>query len=316
VKLAMMFPGQGSQSVGMLAALGAVEPVVRETFAEASSVLGYDLWELCQQGPEERLSETERTQPAMLAAGIAAWRSWIRRGGTAPARVAGHSLGEYSALVAAGAIDFAAAISLVRFRGEVMQRAVPAGTGAMAAILGLDDAVIESACAEAAQGSVVQAVNYNSQGQLVIAGEARAVARAIEACKSRGAKRAVLLPVSVPSHSTLMKPAADELRERLRALTISSPVIRAHSFDAGTYTDADSIRDGLYRQLFNPVRWSAIVAAMIGEGATHLFECGPGKVLMGLARRAPGGRDRVLQAIETPETLDAALAATSGSTDS
>jgi [acyl-carrier-protein] S-malonyltransferase len=204
----------------------------------------------------------------------------------------------------------------VRFRGEAMQRAVPAGTGAMAAILGLDDAVIESACAEAAQGSVVQAVNYNSQGQLVIAGEARAVARAIEACKSRGAKRAVLLPVSVPSHSTLMKPAADELRERLRALTISSPVIRAHSFDAGTYTDADSIRDGLYRQLFNPVRWSAIVAAMIGEGATHLFECGPGKVLTGLARRAPGGRDRVLQAIETPETLDAALAATSGSTDS
>ena len=316
MKLAMMFPGQGSQSVGMLAALGAVEPVVRETFAEASSVLGYDLWELCQQGPEERLSETERTQPAMLAAGIATWRAWIRRGGAAPATVAGHSLGEYSALVAAGAIDFAAAIALVRFRGEAMQRAVPAGTGAMAAILGLDDAVIESACAEAAQGSVVQAVNYNSPGQLVIAGEAQAVARAIEACKSRGAKRAVLLPVSVPSHSALMKPAAEEMRDRLRALAIQSPVIRVHSFDAGTYTDADSIRDGLYRQLFNPVRWSAIVAAMIGDGATHLFECGPGKVLMGLARRAPGGRDLVLQAMETPETLDAALAATSGSTDS
>ena len=316
MKLAMMFPGQGSQSVGMLAAFGAVEPVVRETFAEASSVLGYDLWELCQQGPEERLSETERTQPAMLAAGIATWRAWIRRNGAAPAMVAGHSLGEYSALVAAGAIDFAAAIALVRFRGEAMQRAVPAGTGAMAAILGLDDAVIESACAEAAQGSVVQAVNYNSPGQLVIAGEAQAVARAIEACKSRGAKRAVLLPVSVPSHSALMKPAAEEMRERLRALAIKSPVIRVRSFDAGTYTDADSIRDGLYRQLFNPVRWSAIVAAMIGEGATHLFECGPGKVLMGLARRAPGGRDLILQAIETPETLDAALAATSGSTDS
>ena len=212
MKLAMMFPGQGSQSVGMLAALGAVEPVVRETFAEASSVLGYDLWELSQQGPEERLSGTERTQPAMLAAGIATWRTWIRRGGARPAMVAGHSLGEYSALVAAGAIDFAAAIALVRFRGEAMQRAVPAGTGAMAAILGLDDAAIESACADAAQGSVVQAVNYNSPGQLVIAGEARAVARAIEACKSRGAKRAVLLPVSVPSHSALMKPAAEEMR--------------------------------------------------------------------------------------------------------
>ena len=316
MKLAMMFPGQGSQSVGMLAALGAVEPVVRETFAEASSVLGYDLWELCQQGPEERLSETERTQPAMLAAGIATWRAWERRGGPAPATVAGHSLGEYSALVAAGAIEFAAAIALVRFRGEAMQRAVPAGTGAMAAVLGLDDMAIESACAEAAQGSVVQAVNYNSPGQLVIAGEAQAVARAIEACKLRGAKRAVLLPVSVPSHSALMKPAAVEMRERLRALAISSPVMRVQSFDAGTYSDADSIRDGLYRQLFNPVRWSAIVASMIGEGATHLFECGPGKVLMGLARRIPGGRELVLQAIESPETLDSALAATCGSADS
>ena len=316
MKLAMMFPGQGSQSVGMLAALGAALPVVRETFAEASSVLGYDLWELSQKGPDECLSETERTQPAMLAAGVATWRAWERRGGPAPATVAGHSLGEYSALVAAGAIDFAAAIALVQFRGEAMQRAVPAGTGAMAAILGLDDATIESACAEAAQGSVVQAVNYNSPGQLVIAGEAQAVARAIEACKLRGAKRAVLLPVSVPSHSALMKPAAVEMRERLRALAISSPVMRVQSFDAGTYSDADSIRDGLYRQLFNPVRWSAIVASMIGEGATHLFECGPGKVLMGLARRIPGGRELVLQAIESPETLDSALAATCGSAGS
>jgi [acyl-carrier-protein] S-malonyltransferase len=308
-----MFPGQGSQSVGMLAALGAAEPVVLDTFAEASSTLGYDLWALCQRGPEDRLSETERTQPAMLAAGIATWRAWIRRGGAAPAVVAGHSLGEYSALVAAGAIDFPAAIALVRFRGEAMQRAVPAGTGAMAAILGLDDAQIEAACAEAAQGSVVQPVNYNSPGQLVIAGEARAVARAMEACKARGAKRAVLLPVSVPSHSALMKPAAEEMRERLRSLAIESPAIRVRSFNAGNYTDADSIRDGLYRQLFNPVRWSAIVAEMIGEGATQLFECGPGKVLLGLARRAPGGRDLVLHSIESPETLDAALAAATGS---
>ena len=215
MKLAMMFPGQGSQSVGMLASLAAAEPVVGETFGEASAVLGYDLWALCQEGPEARLSETERTQPAMLAAGIAVWRAWQRRGGSQPDMLAGHSLGEYSALVAAGALDFRDAIALVRFRGEAMQRAVPAGTGAMAAILGLDDAVIEAACAEAAQGEVVQAVNYNSPGQLVIAGSAAAVARAIEACKARGAKRAVLLPVSVPSHSALMKPAAEALRERL-----------------------------------------------------------------------------------------------------
>ena len=312
MKLAMMFPGQGSQSVGMLAALGAAEPVVRDTFTEASSALGYDLWALCQEGPEERLSETERTQPAMLAAGVAVWRAWTRRGGPSPSILAGHSLGEYSALVAAGAIEFGAAVALVRFRGEAMQRAVPAGTGAMAAILGLDDAVIEAACQEASQGEVVQPVNYNAPGQLVIAGSAPAVARAIDACKAKGAKRAVLLPVSVPSHSALMKPAAESLKERLRALGIRAPGIRVHSFDAGTYTDADSIRDGLYRQLFNPVRWSAIVAAMIGEGATQLVECGPGKVLAGLARRAPGGRDLALQAVESPETLEAAVAAAAG----
>ena len=309
-----MFPGQGSQSVGMLEALAARDLVVRETFNEASAVLGYDLWALCQQGPEEKLSETERTQPAMLAAGIAVWRVWIQRGGAAPAMLAGHSLGEYSALVAAGSIEFGAAIALVRFRGEAMQRAVPAGTGAMAAILGLDDAVVEAACAEAAQGSVVEPVNYNSPGQLVIAGEARAVGRAIEACKAHGAKRAVLLPVSVPAHSALMRPAAEELRERLRALDIRAPAIRVHSFDAAVYGDADSIRDGLYRQLFNPVRWSAIVAAMTGSGAGCLFECGPGKVLAGLARRAPGGRELVLHAIESPETLAAALAAARGET--
>ena len=305
-----MFPGQGSQSVGMLAALAAAESVISDTFAEASATLGYDLWALCQQGPVERLSETERTQPAMLAAGIATWRAWESQGGPRPDMLAGHSLGEYSALVAAGALDFTATIALVRFRGEAMQRAVPAGTGAMAAILGLDDAVIETACFEAAEGSVVQPVNYNAPGQLVIAGEAKAVGRAIEACKARGAKRAVLLPVSVPSHSALMKPAAEELREQLRALEIRSPAIRVRSFDAGLYTDAQSIRDGLYRQLFNPVRWSAIVAAMTGEGAGQLFECGPGKVLTGLARRAPGGRDLVLHAIESPESLTAALVAT------
>ena len=308
----MMFPGQGSQSVGMLAALAAAEPVIGDTFQEASAELGYDLWALCQQGPEARLSETERTQPAMLAAGIAVWRAWNAHGGPRPDMLAGHSLGEYSALVAAGALEFGAAIALVRFRGEAMQRAVPAGTGAMAAILGLDDAVVEAACVEAAQGEVVQPVNYNAPGQLVIAGSASAVARAIEACKARGAKRAVTLPVSVPSHSALMKPAADALRERLGAIEIKSPTLRVRSFDAGLYTDADSIRDGLYRQLFNPVRWSAIVAAMTGEGVRRLYECGPGKILTGLARRAPGGRDLDLQSIESPETLEAALAAAKG----
>jgi [acyl-carrier-protein] S-malonyltransferase len=312
LKLAMMFPGQGSQSVGMLAALAAAQPVVRDAFAEASSALGYDLWALCQDGPQERLSETERTQPAMLAAGVAVWRAWNRQGGPPPSMLAGHSLGEYTALVAAEALEFGEAVALVRYRGEAMQRAVPQGRGAMAAILGLEDAVIEAACREAAQGEVVQPVNYNAPGQLVIAGAAPAVARAIEACKARGAKRAVLLPVSVPSHSSLMKPAADSLRERLRGLYIRAPAIPVHSFDAGLYTDADSIRDGLYRQLFNPVRWSAIVAAMIVEGAAQLVECGPGKVLAGLARRAPGGRKLVINAVESPDTLADALAAAAG----
>jgi len=316
LKLAFMFPGQGSQSVGMLAALAAAEPAITDTFAEASAALGYDLWALCQQGPEERLAETKRTQPAMLAAGVAVWRAWQSRDGRRPDLMAGHSLGEYSALVAAGAIAFADAVTLVQFRGQAMQRAVPAGTGAMAAILGLDDAVIEAACAQSAQGEIVQPVNYNSPGQLVIAGHAAAVARAIEACKARGAKRAVALPVSVPSHSALMQPAADEMRARLQELEIRAPQIRVQAFDGGLHDSPAAIRDGLYRQLFNPVRWSAIVAAMIGAGATHLFECGPGKVLMGLARRAPGGRELALHAIDSPETFEAALAAAAGSNGS
>lgn len=309
----MMFPGQGSQSVGMLATLADAEPAIGETFAEASEVLGYDLWRLCQQGPERQLSETERTQPAMLAAGVAVWRAWQRRGGRVPDMMAGHSLGEYSALVSAGAIDFRAATELVRLRGQAMQRAVPAGTGAMAAILGLDDAVIEAACVESAQGEVVQPVNYNSPGQLVIAGNAAAVARAIENCKARGAKRAVLLPVSVPSHSALMKPAAEEMRERLQALAVQAPAIRVYAFDGGLHDTPAAIRDGLYRQLFNPVRWSAIVAAMITAGAQQLIECGPGKVLAGLARRAPGGRDLAINAIDGSDTLQAALTVAAGS---
>jgi len=312
----MMFPGQGSQSVGMLATLGAVEPLIGETFAEASAVLGYDLWRLCQEGPEQRLAQTERTQPAMLAAGVAVWRAWNRRNGRTPDMMAGHSLGEYSALVCSGSMDFAAATELVRFRGQAMQRAVPAGTGAMAAILGIADADVESACVEAAQGEVVQPVNYNSPGQLVIAGHAAAVVRAIEACKARGAKRAVPLPVSVPSHSMLMKPAADELRERLQAVGIRAPMVRVFAFDGGLHATPDAIRDGLYRQLFNPVRWSAIVARMIGDGARQLIECGPGKVLAGLARRAPGGRELAIHAIDSADTFEAALAAAAGSEDS
>lgn len=309
MQIAMMFPGQGSQSVGMLASLASAAPVVGGTFAEASAALGYDLWLLCQQGPEERLAATERTQPAMLAAGIACWRAWSGGSGRAPAVMAGHSLGEYSALVAAGAIEFAEAVKLVRLRGELMQRAVPAGTGAMAAILGLEDAVVEAACADAAQGEVVQPVNYNAPGQLVIAGHAGAVARAIEACRTKGAKRTVPLPVSVPSHSALMKPAAEALREHLASLAIRPPGIKVHSFDAGIYDGPESIRDGLYRQLFNPVRWSAIVGAMAGAGAKLFVECGPGKVLAGLAKRAPGGRGLAIHAIDAPESLEAALAA-------
>lgn len=215
MSLAFVFPGQGSQSVGMLSALAAAEPVVQETFAEASAVLGYDLWALCQQGPEADLAATERTQPAMLAAGVATWRAWRRHGGPQPVAMAGHSLGEYTALVCSGALDFRAAVDLVRFRGQVMQEAVPRGQGAMAAILGLDDADIVAACREAEQGEVVEAVNFNSPGQVVIAGNAAAVARAIEAAKARGAKRAVGLPVSVPSHSRLMLGAAAKLAARL-----------------------------------------------------------------------------------------------------
>ncbi|MGH8135096.1 MAG: ACP S-malonyltransferase [Steroidobacteraceae bacterium] len=313
LKLGMMFPGQGSQSVGMLAALAAADPAVTETFAEASAVLGYDLWRLCQQGPEEQLSATERTQPAMLAAGVAVWRAWTRRGGSTPDMMAGHSLGEYSALVCAGAIDFRAAVALVCLRGQAMQRAVPAGIGAMAAILGLDDAAIETACFESAMGEVVQPVNYNSPGQLVIAGHATAVARAVENCKTRGAKRAVLLPVSVPSHSALMKPAAEEMRARLMDLAVQAPAIRVYAFDGGLHDTPAAIRDGLYRQLFNPVRWSAIVTAMIAAGAEQLIECGPGKVLSGLARRAPGGRGLTISVIDGADSMQATLTAATGS---
>ncbi len=311
--LAFVFPGQGSQSIGMMSKLVDQSPVVRATFDEASTVLGYDLWQLCQQGPAEDLNSTERTQPAMLTAGIATWRLWQERQGPAPSVVTGHSLGEFTALVAASAIDFATCVDLVRFRGMVLQEAVPAGTGAMAALLGLEDADVESACAEAAQGGgVVEAVNFNSPGQVVIAGDKAAVLRAIEVAKSRGAKRAIELPVSVPSHSSLMKAAGARLGERLQATEIRAPRIRyVSAVDARAHDAPDDIRALLVRQLSSPVRWTATVAALTGEGARHIVECGPGGVLAGLVKRIARGGDTQTFALESPDNFAAAIPAAS-----
>ena len=312
MSFAFVFPGQGSQSVGMLSALAAAEPAVQATFAQASEVLGYDLWQLTSAGPAEDLNATERTQPAMLAAGVATWRTWQARGGALPGLVSGHSLGEFTALVCAGALDFAPAIALVRCRGELMQAAVPAGSGAMAAILGLDDEAVEAACREAAQGEVVEPANYNSPGQVVIAGAAAAVQRAIGAAKARGAKRAVLLPVSVPSHSSLMQAAAVRLQERLAALEVRVPRIRyVSAVDARPHEDPQDIRALLVRQLSSPVRWSQTLSAL-SAGLAQVIECGPGKVLTGLNRRIEKRADLTFLALEDPASLDAALAATHG----
>ena len=306
--LAIVFPGQGSQSVGMLASLGAAEPVVRHTFAEASDTLGYDLWALCQDGPESELGSTEKTQPAMLAAGVATWRVWQAHGGPMPVAMAGHSLGEYTALVCSDALDFRTAIDLVRYRGQVMQAAVPQGEGAMAAILGLDDAGLEAACREAAQGQVVEPVNFNAPGQTVIAGHAAAVARAMEAAKARGAKRAVALPVSVPSHSSLMTGAADRLAERLRSVEIRMPNVAAvYTVDVQTHASPDGIRRALREQLFKPVRWADTIRTMIAGGVTTFVECGPGKVLTSLGKRIERRPDLRMVAIEDPDSLAAAL---------
>jgi [acyl-carrier-protein] S-malonyltransferase len=312
MSFAFVFPGQGSQSVGMLGALSAAQPAVQATFAQASEVLGYDLWQLTSAGPAEDLNATERTQPAMLAAGVATWRTWQARGGALPALVSGHSLGEFTALVCAGALDFAPAIALVRCRGELMQAAVPAGSGAMAAILGLEDEAVEAACREAAQGEVVEPANYNSPGQVVIAGAAAAVQRAIGAAKARGAKRAVLLPVSVPSHSSLMQGAAVRLQERLAALEVRVPKIRyVSAVDARPHEDPQEIRALLVRQLSSPVRWSQTLSAL-SAGLAQVIECGPGKVLTGLNRRIEKRADLTFLALEDPASLDAALAATHG----
>jgi [acyl-carrier-protein] S-malonyltransferase len=308
--LAFVFPGQGSQSVGMLAELGAAEPVVRATFAEASDVLGYDLWALCQDGPEADLGSTECTQPAMLAAGVATWRVWTGRGGPRPVAMAGHSLGEYTALVCSDAMDFRTAIDVVRFRGQVMQQAVPLGQGAMAAILGLEDADLDAACRAAAQGEVVEPVNFNAPGQTVIAGHATAVARAIDAAKARGARRAVLLPVSVPSHSSLMRGAAERLAEKLATVDVRLPdVADVYTVDVRRHSSPDGIRQSLKEQLFKPVRWADTVRAMLAGGATTFVECGPGKVLTSLNRRIERKPELKMLALEDSTSIAVALAA-------
>ena len=308
MSFAFVFPGQGSQSIGMLAALSQTDPIIRATFEEASAALGYDLWQLASQGPVEELNATERTQPAMLAAGIATLRLWRERQGAEPAIVTGHSLGEFTALVAASAIDFGACIDLVRYRGQVMQQAVPAGTGAMAALLGLEDPDVVAVCAEAAAaGGVVEAVNFNSPGQVVIAGERAAVLRAIEMAKGRGAKRALELPVSVPSHSSLMKPAGDKLAQKLAAIDIKSPSIRYLSaVDAQEHRDPADIRQLLVKQLSSPVRWTTTTAALTAAGAKIIVECGPGGVLAGLVKRISRGSPVQTFALETPESFQAA----------
>ncbi len=310
MSLAFVFPGQGSQSVGMLSALASASPVVHSTFAQASHVLGYDLWKRCQEGPEEALNQTECTQPAMLAAGVATYRLWRERGGAAPALMAGHSLGEFSALVAAGCLDFEETVDLVRFRAQAMQAAVPPGAGGMAAILGLEDIDVAAACAEAAAGDVVEAVNFNSPGQVVIAGNAAAVSRAIQAATAKGAKRAIALPVSVPAHSSLMAPAAEKLRERLVRVSVKPAAgIDVYGVDMKIHRTPDEIRAALVKQLQTPVYWASAVRTMIGAGATVIVECGPGKVLTSLNRRIDKNRDLKMLALEDLETLDAALAA-------
>lgn len=303
---AMVFPGQGSQSTGMLAALSERYAAVRETFAEASDVLGYDLWRLVQSGPAERLDETIVTQPAMLAAGVATWRAWQAAGGRPPAAMAGHSLGEYTALVSAGALPFAPAVQLVRLRADLMQAAVPAGKGAMAAVLGLEDDAVVEVCRQAAEGQVVSAVNFNSPGQVVIAGEREAVERAAELAKAAGAKRAMLLNVSVPSHCELMRPAAGNLAAALADTALRAPAIPViGNADVRPYEDPDQIREGLAKQLYSPVRWVETIRALIDRGSTSIVEGGPGRVLTGLNKRI----DRSIPAtcIDTPEALQHAI---------
>jgi [acyl-carrier-protein] S-malonyltransferase len=293
-QVAFLFPGQGSQSVGMLDQLSQQSALVRQTFEEASQFAGVDLWQLSQQGPKERLDQTEITQPAMLAADIACWRVWKEQGGFDPQFMAGHSLGEYAALVAAGALDFAAAVRVVTQRARLMQQATPEGVGAMAAILGMEDDALRAACAAVANGQVVSCANYNSPGQTVIAGHREAVERACEAAKAAGAKRAVPLPVSVPSHCELMRGAAEELRKALDETVVVTGGLRVlHNADVQSHTDASAIRQALVEQLWKPVRWSETIAELSSRNVAHFAECGPGGVLSGLNRRNARGAETV-----------------------
>ncbi|MGV8863686.1 MAG: ACP S-malonyltransferase [Pseudomonas sp.] len=306
--LAFVFPGQGSQSLGMLAEQGAQHKLILDTFSEASEALGYDLWALTQQGPEEQLNQTDKTQPAILTASVALWRLWLSESALRPVYVAGHSLGEYSALVAAGSLTLSDAVKLVERRGQLMQQAVPAGQGGMAAILGLDDADVLAACAESAQGDVVSAVNFNSPGQVVIAGSAAAVERAIEACKARGAKRALPLPVSVPSHCELMRPAAERFAESIEAIAWQAPQIKlVQNVSASAVADLDTLKRDLLEQLYKPVRWVESIQFLAAHGATRLVECGPGKVLAGLNKRCAEGV--TTYNLNTPDAFAATRAA-------
>ncbi|MCX7042602.1 MAG: ACP S-malonyltransferase [Gammaproteobacteria bacterium] len=304
--LAFVFPGQGSQSLGMLAELAAVHGTVRESFDEASDGCGLDLWTLSQQGPEEQLNQTEFTQPALLAADVAVWRAWVAAGGAQPAQLSGHSLGEYAALVAAGAISLGDAARLVRERGRLMQEAVPAGTGAMAAVLGADDDMVAGVCAQVSHATVVVPANFNSPGQIVIGGHADALERAMAELTSLGVRKIVKLAVSVPSHTPLMRDAAARLGEVMAGLTWSHPDRRVvQNADARVEHDVDAICNALVRQLYLPVRWTQCVQALAAGGATHMVECGPGKVLSGLVKRIDKSLDA--RAIGTPAEFDAAL---------
>ncbi|MBB3231618.1 ACP S-malonyltransferase [Halomonas stenophila] len=304
--LALIFPGQGSQQIGMLRELAERYSVVGATFEEAADALGYDLWQVVQEGPAEALNATACTQPALLTASVAIWRVWQELEGPRPGAMAGHSLGEYSAMVCAGALPFADGVRLVKLRGEAMQAAVPMGEGAMAAILGLDDAAVEQACAQAGEGDVVAAVNYNAPGQVVIAGSKAAVERAIAACQAAGAKRAMPLPVSVPSHCDLMRPAAECLAEAMDRIELRPPRYTVvQNVDAEAHADVETLRTRLIEQLYQPVRWTSCIEAMSAQGAEVFIECGPGKVLTGLNKRIARGSRGL--AVNDPDSLLAAL---------
>lgn len=283
---AYLFPGQGSQSVGMLVELASEYPEVRQTFEQGSEILKQDLWSLASEGPVEDLNRTENTQPIMLCASVAVWKIWSKQSSISPVFVAGHSFGEYTALVCAGTLEFDEVVPLARFRGEVMQQAVPEGKGAMAAVLGLDNDKLAKVCSEESRGEVVEAVNFNAPGQVVIAGDSAAVVRAIESAKEAGAKRAVILPLSVPSHSSLMQPAAERLREYLDGLTFKEPGVSVvHNADVQIHANVEEIKNALYLQLFNPVRWVETIQSMVTQGVETFVELGPGKVLTGLSKR-------------------------------